>query len=80
MTTKDGTSPSVLDLFKTAILETVQEIGPGGSPSGTMYASMMAVGMSYDTYNALINQLVAEQLIEVRNHVLYPVPHRQRVR
>jgi hypothetical protein len=44
------------------------------APSGVLYAAVMAAGVTFEMYNAIVDQLVREQRIVQRYHVLYPAP------
>ncbi len=54
-----------------AALETIVDSGPDGMPSGPLYAAMMSVFASVDTYDSLIGMLIRSKLItRDDNHVL----------
>ena len=55
------------------IEETVNESGPMGVPSGLMYAAMMTTGMSLESYQTIINVMVAEGRISQSGDLLKAV-------
>jgi hypothetical protein len=54
------------------ILEAVGEC-PDGAPSGSVYAALMGFGLSLESYQMLINTLVAAKKIRVANNLLFAV-------
>lgn len=62
---------NISEHLKSIILETVVDMGLDGAPSGAIYAAMTTIGMSLDTYQALVNQLVNEGLIRISHNVLH---------
>ena len=58
-----------LEIAKIA-LETITDAGPKGIPSGHLYAVMMPVFQSLETYESMIGLLIRSGLIERNNHVL----------
>ena len=55
------------------ILETVQEMGGDGAPSGIVYAALNAHGMSLMTYQSIIDSMKRQGLIREEYNVLYAV-------
>lgn len=62
--------PTNLQLAK-ILIETIAEGGAEGVPTGPMYAALMHVGVSFDTFQSLLRVLQNAKLIYVRNHVAY---------
>ncbi len=52
------------------VVETVNEAGPQGIPSGHMYAALATTGMNLDNYQALIHTLAHNGQIQVFGNVL----------
>lgn len=50
---------SVLKQIGQALVETVEEAGPLGAPSGPMYAAVMTLGITLDQYEQIMAGLVA---------------------
>ena len=46
-----------------AILETIEENEPDGTPSGIVYAALSAHGISYDMYQQIITSMKRQELI-----------------
>ena len=51
-----------------ALAETIRELGE--TPSGHLYAHMMAFGMTLENYNEAIAMLKRAKLVEETNHLL----------
>jgi hypothetical protein len=65
-----------LQLLIAGISDAVRDSGPGGIPSGTVYAAVMHI-CDINLYNAIIQQMVEEKMLTSSNHLLVwtgPVP------
>ena len=67
--TKEQATDILRQIVK-AILDTIKEAGEMGAPSGPVYAALMG-HMTIDTYNQIIEGLIAAKKIRRSNHVLY---------
>lgn len=57
-----------------AVHEIIEAAGPLGLPSGHLYAMLMPQGIDFETYNTLVNFMVAKCGITLKNHVLTITP------
>jgi len=57
-----------------AIHDIIESAGPLGLPSGHLYAMLMPQGIDFNTYNTLVNFMVAKCGIALKNHVLTVTP------
>lgn len=53
-----------------SITETVQET-PEGVPGGILYAALMALGLSYSTFEAIMQALVSEKKLVKRGQLYF---------
>jgi hypothetical protein len=60
----------ILALLK-IVLETVEEAGEEGAPSGPMYAALQTAGVSLEAYESIVQFLIDKKAIRKSNHVLY---------
>jgi len=49
--------------------ETIKDFGPNGVPVGHLYAHLMPI-ISYNTFAAMIDAMVAAKVVKVSNHVI----------
>lgn len=54
------------------VVETVEEAGQQGVPTGPMYAAFMAYGVSLEMFEGLVDALVQAGRVLRRGHLLYP--------
>ena len=54
-----------------AILQTIEEAGEEGAPSGALYAAFMQFGFSYHQYQSMIDLFLRKGYVRISNHVLY---------
>ncbi len=52
------------------VMDTIRDAGKEGVPSGHLYAALMVIGMSYQTYTEMVDTLVTVGKVRCRNHVL----------
>lgn len=64
---------SLLRTVANAILETVKEMGPQGTPAGPLYAALMTTGMSLEQFESIMNGLVAAKMLRHSGHLYYYV-------
>ncbi len=62
-----------LELLMKAVLETVQECGPMGSPGGVIYAALMTQGITFDQYEIIMGVLVETKKVTKRGDCYFPV-------
>lgn len=56
------------------IHDIIEAAGPLGLPNGHLYAMLMPQGIDFETYNILVNFMVAKCGITLKNHVLTVTP------
>jgi len=49
--------------------DTIKEFGPNGVPLGHLYAHLIGI-VSYSTFTAMIDAMVAAKVVKVSNHVV----------
>jgi hypothetical protein len=62
---------TILDIFKKAVIESVQAAGSNGAPSGPMYAAFMQYGIDLNAFQSLMDLLVKEGSLTQKGHVYY---------
>lgn len=55
-----------------ALLETVQEAGSEGAPSGPLYMACQQFGITLEAYQAIMEILVKQGLVTHSNHCYFP--------
>jgi len=74
---KDGTliSPdAVADVVRQVYLgalDAIKAAGPMGAPNGVLFAGMMTIGMSYQTYQSMIDTLIGMKYVRQSNNLLW---------
>lgn len=63
---------ALLQLSK-AVIETVQEAGDQGAPSGVLYAALMTAGLSLEQYERLMAILVDAGKVRKSGHLYFAV-------
>jgi len=70
---------SVREEIKKIVVEVILEnTSPTGTPSGHIYAALMQSGISLDSYNSLMAELVREGKISGPRHHCYFPPEKER--
>lgn len=54
-----------------AVLDTIEECGDEGAPASSIYVALMAAGLSYETFQVMMNNLVATGKVRCYNHRYY---------
>ena len=57
----------------TIIEETAREAGPLGAPSGLVYAALMGVGITLDTYQAILDAMVQAGRVRLQGDLIKAV-------
>ena len=57
----------------TIIEETAREAAPLGAPSGVVYAALMGVGVSLDTFQAILSAMESAGRVTVRGDLIKAV-------
>lgn len=65
---------ATLHALVTAILETIQQAGAEGLPSGPLYMTLNCRGVSLDSYQQIMGALVQAGKVRLSNHVYYAIP------
>lgn len=71
LTKEQERAKELLTLMMSAIINTVREAGPGGAPSGPIYAALMGHGCSLELYQRIMATLVEKRILRQRGHVYY---------
>lgn len=68
--TKDYRKQQLVAIMR-ALLETVLESGEQGAPSGSLYLACQQFGIGLEAYQAIMEILERQGLVEQRNHCYY---------
>ena len=63
----------LLAALEDVIVETAQEMGSDGVPSGTVYAALMTYGVDLNTYNVILDDLKRQGRITLSANVIHAV-------
>lgn len=63
---------AILAQVARAIVETIEETGPTGTPGGLLYAALMNTGLSLDGFEQIMAGLVDAGRINRRGDLYYP--------
>lgn len=62
---QQNTLAGVTAILADAIEETAREMGDFGAPSGIIYAGLMSLGLTLDTYQGILQAMVAAGRITI---------------
>ena len=72
LTNSEAHKLALLRALLKAIVEVVSEAGPEGAPGGLLY-TMMAHGIDFESYTAVMETLVRQRRLVRRNHCYHVV-------